>query len=210
MKRPRILLAALLPTLCAGVSSAGSPALVQWRADLATTEVRNLYLRHGDSANLTARLYLRGIPYNPTNAVAFFQTNGMGRAWWSAPCSIASNTVSIAWSPLLERADADLYPLVVRVDDAAWRAAALLYLRPAPGPEPDETPLILDFGSIAYTNAPWATAQEAVRASSEAIYDAVTSIDSGHVDTVAEIRDTLLELIEQLKRINAQPGDNSP
>ena len=210
MKRPCILLAALLPILCAGVSRAASPALVQWRADLSSTEVRNLYLRHGDSATLTARLYLRGAPYTPTNAVCYFQTNGMGRAWWTAPCSIASNTVSVAWTPLLERAGSDLYPLVVRVDDAAWRAAALLFLRPAPGPEPDELPVILDFGSIAYTNAPWATAQEAVRASSEAIYDAVTVIDSGHVDTVAEIRDTLLGLIEQLKRINTQPGDNSP
>lgn len=197
----------LLGGLC---RAADPPTLVEWRADLSTTEVRNLYLRHGDSATLTARLYLRGVPYTPTNAVCYFQTNGMGRAWWSAPCSIASNTVSVAWTPLLERAGADLYPLVVRVDDAAWRAAALLYLRPAPGPEPDETPFILDFGTVAYTNAPWATAQEAVRASSEAIYDAVTSIDSGHVDTVAEIRDTLLELIEQLKRINTQPGDNSP
>ena len=210
MNRRRTILAALLLTLCAGLAAASSPQLVQWRADLSSTEVRNLYLRHGDSATLTARLYLRGVPYNPTNAVAFFQTNGMGRAWWSAPCSIASNTVSVAWTPLLERAGADLYPLVVRVDDAAWRAAALLYLRPAPGPEPDETPFILDFGSVAYTNAPWATAPEAVRASSEAIYDAVTAIDSGHVDTVAEIRDTLLELIEQLKRINTQPRDNSP
>lgn len=210
MKRPCILLAALLPILCAGVSRAASPALVQWRADLSSTEVRNLYLRHGDSATLTARLYLRGAPYTPTNAVCYFQTNGMGRAWWTAPCSIASNTVSVAWTPLLERAGSDLYPLVVRVDDAAWRAAALLFLRPAPGPEPDELPVILDFGSIAYTNAPWATAQEAVRASSEAIYDAVTVIDSGHVDTVAEIRNTLLGLIEQLKRINTQPGDNSP
>lgn len=210
MKRPRIILAALLLTLCTGVSSSAAPQLVQWRSDLSSTEVRNLYLRHGDSATLTARLYLRGVPYNPTNAVCYFQTNGMGRAWWTAPCSIASNTVSVAWTPLLERAGSDLYPLVVRVDDAAWRAAALLFLRPAPGPEPDELPVILDFGSIAYTNAPWATAQEAVRASSEAIYDAVTVIDSGHVDTVAEIRDTLLELIEQLKRINTQPGDNSP
>ena len=210
MKRPCILLAALLPILCAGVSRAASPALVQWRADLSSTEVRNLYLRHGDSATLTARLYLCGAPYTPTNAVCYFQTNGMGRAWWTAPCSIASNTVSVAWTPLLERAGSDLYPLVVRVDDAAWRAAALLFLRPAPGPEPDELPVILDFGSVAYTNAPWATAQEAVRASSEAIYDAVTVIDSGHVDTVAEIRDTLLGLIEQLKRINTQPGDNSP
>lgn len=209
MKRSCILLAAVLLPLCAGVSRAESPRLVQWRADLSSTEVRNLYLRHGDSATLTARLFLRGVPYTPTNAVCYFQTNGMGRAWWTAPCSIASNTVSVAWNPLLERTDADLYPLVLRVDDAAWRAAALLYLRPAPGPEPDELPVILDFGLIAYTNAPWATAQEAVRASSEAIYDAVTVIDSGHVDTVAEIRDTLLELIEQLKRINA-PGEHTP
>lgn len=209
--RPRhAILAALLLTICAGLAAAASPQLVQWRADLSSTEVRNLYLRHGDSATLTARLFLRGVPYTPTNAVCHFQTNGMGRAWWTAPCSIASNTVSVAWTPLLERAGSDLYPLVVRVDDAAWRAAALLYLRPAPGPEPDEEPFILDFGTVTYTNAPWATAQEAVRASSEAIYDAVVTIDSGHVDTVAEIRDTLLELIEKLKYINEQPGTHTP
>ena len=68
-----------------------------------------------------------------------------------------------------------------------------------------------DFGTVAYTNAPWATAAEAVRASSEAIYGAVSTIDSGQVDTVAEIRDVLVELIEKLKLINqTQPGDHTP
>lgn len=207
MKRLCLALAALLPALCGG---AAAPADLTWRADLSTTEVRNLYLRHGDSANLTARLYLRGVPYTPTNAVCFYQTNGMGRVWWSLPCSIASNTVTAAWTPLSDRGAA-FNPILFRIDEAAYRAAAILHLRASPGPEPDAETFVLNFGTIAYTNAPWATSAQAVAASAEAIYDAVTVLDSGHVDTVSEIRDTLLELIEQLKRINQpQPGEYTP
>lgn len=150
--------AALLLAICAGLADgADAPALVEWRADLSTTEVRNLYLRHGDSATLRARLYLRGKPYNPTNVVCFFATNGLASPqWWTAPATIASNTVSASWSPLLERGDVDIYPLVLQIDDRAYRAAAMLYLRASPGPEPDRAPFVIDFASVAYTNAPWA------------------------------------------------------
>ena len=156
MKRHCALLAALLLPLCAAAADQ------VWRADLATTEVRNLYLRHGESAELTARLYLRGTPYAPTNAVAYYQTNGMAQAWWSAPCSIASNTVSVAWTPALDPG-ADLVSLLIRLDDSAYRAAAMLYLRPSPGAEPNILPAPtqwIDFDKIAWTNAPWALAAD--------------------------------------------------
>ena len=152
MNRHCALLAALLPALCVAAADQ------VWRADLATTEVRNLYLRHGESADLTARLYLRGTPYAPTNAVAYYQTNGMAQAWWSAPCSIASNTVSVAWTPALDPG-ADLVSLLIRLDDSAYRAAAMLYLRPSPGAEPNILPAPtqwIDFDKVAWTNAPWA------------------------------------------------------
>ena len=205
MKRPCILLAALLPILCAGVSRAASPALVEWRADLSTTEVRNLYLRHGDSATLRARLYLRGMPYNPTNAVCFFSTNGLASPrWWTAPSTIASNTVSVAWTPLLERAGASVYPLVLRLDESAYRAAAMLYLRSSPGETPAADGFVLDFDAIAYTNAPWATPRDAARAAAEAIRDAVSAISTGDADTIDETHDLLLELIETLKQIQPE------
>ena len=152
MIRPCTLLAALLLPLCVRAADQ------VWRADLATTEVRNLYLRHGESADLTARLFLRGAPYAPTNAVAYYQTNGMAQAWWSAPCSITSNTVSVAWTPALDPG-ADLVSLLIRLDDSAYRAAAMLYLRPSPGAAPNVLPpptQWLDFDKIAWTNAPWA------------------------------------------------------
>lgn len=195
---------ALAALLLAGVSRAASPALVQWRADLSSTEVRNLYLRHGDSATLTARLYLRGQPYNPTNAVCYFSTNGLASAqWWTAPCSIASNTVSVAWTPLLERAGASVYPLVLRLDESAYRAAAMLYLRSSPGETPAADGFVLDFDAIAYTNAPWATPRDAARAAAEAIRD-VVSISTGDADTIDETHDLLLELIESLKQIQPE------
>lgn len=148
--------AALLLPLCAVAADQ------VWRAELATTEVRNLYLRHGESADLTARLYLRGRAYEPTNALAFYQTNGMAQAWWSAPARIASNTVSVAWTPALDPG-ADIVSLLIRLDDSAYRAAAMLYLRPSPGAEPNILPAPtqwIDFDKIAWTNAPWALATD--------------------------------------------------
>ncbi len=202
MKRLCLALAALLLPLFA---AAAAPALVEWRADLSTTEVRNLYLRRGDSATLRARLYLRGQPYNPTNAVCYFSTNGLASAqWWTAPCSIASNTVSVAWTPLLERAGASVYPLVLRLDESAYRAAAMLYLRSSPGETPAADGFVLDFGAVAYTNAPWATPRDAARAAADAIRDAVSAISTGGADTIDETHDLLLELIETLKQIQPE------
>ena len=201
MKRLCLALAALLPALC----GAAAPAFLEWRADLSTTEVRNLYLRHGDSATLRARLYLRGQPYNPTNAVCYFSTNGLASAqWWTAPASIASNTVSVAWTPLLERAGASVYPLVLRLDESAYRAAAMLYLRSSPGETPAADGFVLDFDAIAYTNAPWATPRDAARAAADAIRNAVSAISTGGADTIDETHDLLLELIETLKQIQPE------
>ena len=204
------ILAALLLPLCAGPAAAASPQLVQWRADLSTTEVRNLYLRHGDSATLTARLFLRGVPYTPTNAVCFFSTNGLASPrWWTAPSTIASNTVSVAWTPLLERAGASIYPLVLRLDESAYRAAAMLYLRASPGETPAADGFVLDFNSIAYTNAPWATPQDAVTAAAAAVREAVEALSSGDADTVDEIGDLLLSLVQTLQQLQPN-GTRTP
>lgn len=205
-------LAALRLALCAGPSAgADAPALVEWRADLSTTEVRNLYLRHGDSATLRARLYLRGQPYNPTNAVCYFSTNGLASAqWWTAPASIASNTVSVAWTPLLERAGANVYPIVLKIDESAYRAAAMLYLRSSPGETPAADGFVLDFDAIAYTNAPWATPRDAAIAAADAIRDAISALSTGSADTVDDIGDLLLDLVETLKQIQPQNGNRTP
>lgn len=210
MKPLRTTIAVLLLTVCVGLAAgADAPALVEWRADLSTTEVRNLYLRHGDSATLRARLYLRGMSYNPTNAVCYFATNGLASPqWWTAPATISSNTVSVSWTPLLERAGVNIYPLVLRIDESAYRAAAMLYLRSSPGDTPAADGFMLDFNAVAYTNAPWATPQDAVTAAAAAIQDAVSALSTGHADTVDDVGDLLLSLIETLKQI--QPQGNAP
>lgn len=193
MKRPCTLLAALLLPLCA------SAADQVWRADLATTEVRNLYLRHGESADLTARLFLRGTPYAPTNAVAYYQTNGMAQAWWSAPCSIASNTVSVAWTPALDPG-ADLVSLLIRLDDSAYRAAAMLYLRPSPGAAPNVLPpptQWLDFDKIAWTNAPWALPADVDLAITAAV---------GAIPT-PDFSATNADLVATIQAVAPAPGD---
>ncbi len=156
MKPVRTALAALLLPLCAAASDC------TWRANLSSTEVHNLYLRHGESAELVAELYKGGVPYSPASAAALYQTNGMDMAsWWSAPCSIASNILTVAWTPELDPG-ADRVSILLRLDGRDY-PAAMLYLRPGPIHGPNVLPpptQWLDFDAVAWTNAPWALAAD--------------------------------------------------
>lgn len=201
---------AIAAILLAGLCRAADPASLSWRADLSTTEVRNLYLRHGDTATLRAHLYLRGQPYLPTNACCYFSTNGLASSqWWTARAAIESNVVSVAWTPLLERTGVNIYPLVLRIDESAYRAAAMLYLRSSPGDTPAADGFVLDFDALAYTNAPWATPQDAVSAAAAAVREAVEALSSGDADTVDEIGDLLLSLVQTLQQLQPN-GTRTP
>ncbi|MBQ6102998.1 MAG: hypothetical protein IJL06_04935 [Kiritimatiellae bacterium] len=185
MKPRCILLAALLLPLCALAADQ------VWRAELATTEVRNLYLRHGESADLVARLLLLGRPYEPTNAVCYYQTNEMAQAWWTAPCSITGNTVRVFWSPELDPG-ADVVSMVIRLDDSAYRAAAMLYLRPSPGAAPNTLPpptQWLDFDKISWTNAPWALPSDVASAVAEVASNTVTRVNGKTGEVVLSGKD---------------------
>ena len=156
MKRPCTALATLLLPLAAALlplcASADARA---WRADLASEEVHNEYVRRGDSATLRVAVYLRGRVYRPTTAVARYRAGLDSSDWLQAPCSIASNVVEVAWTPLLAPG-ADVVPMIVHVDGEVYRIPLMLYVRDSPGgDEPGERP-VLDFGAYALTNAPWA------------------------------------------------------
>lgn len=150
MKRPCIVLAILLLSL-AVPSRADIRA---WRADLASEEVHNEYVRRGDSATLRVAVYLRGREYRPSTAVARFRAGLDSPDWLQSPCTIASNVVEVSWTPMLAPG-ADVVPMIVHVDGEVYRIPLMLYVRDSPaGDEPGERP-VLDLAAYSVTNAPW-------------------------------------------------------
>lgn len=95
---------------------------------------------HGET--LEFRCTFRGFGELPFAAGAdirlWYQTNGMGLAWWSAPATIQSNVLSAVWSPALDPG-ADRVSLFFGAPSNAY-AAAVLRLRHSPGFAPGAMP----------------------------------------------------------------------
>ena len=95
---------------------------------------------HGET--LEFRCTFRGFGELPFAAGAdvrlWYQTNGMGQAWWSAPATIQSNALSAVWSPTLDPG-ADRVSLFFGAPSNAY-AAAVLRLRHSPGFAPGAMP----------------------------------------------------------------------
>jgi hypothetical protein len=95
---------------------------------------------HGEA--LEFRCTFRGfgeLPFAPGADIRlWYQTNGMGYAWWSAPATIQSNVLSATWSPELDPG-ADRVSLFFGAPSNAY-ASAVLRLRHSPGFAPGAMP----------------------------------------------------------------------
>ena len=95
---------------------------------------------HGEA--LEFRCTFRGfgeLPFAPGADIRlWFQTNGMGSAWWSAPATIQSNVLTATWSPALDPG-ADRVSLFFGAPSNAYASAALR-LRHSPGFAPGTMP----------------------------------------------------------------------
>ena len=118
---------------------------------------------HGSSIDFAVTL--RGYTEPPIAAGAdlrmWFQTNGMGKAWFSAPASLDGNVITSTFGPAQDTG-ADRVSLFFGAPSNAF-APAVLRLTHAPGFRPNALPLpvqTLDFTTVAYTNAPWLTGAE--------------------------------------------------
>lgn len=79
------------------------------------------------------------LPFAPGADIRlWYQTNGMGSAWWSASATIQSNVLSATWSPALDPG-ADRVSLFFGAPSNAY-AAAVLRLRHSPGFAPGAMP----------------------------------------------------------------------
>ena len=95
---------------------------------------------HGETIDFSATF--RGFGELPFASGAdirlWYQTNGMGSAWWSVPAIVQSNVLSATWSPALDPG-ADRVSLFFGAPSNAY-AAAVLRLRHSPGFAPGTMP----------------------------------------------------------------------
>ena len=95
---------------------------------------------HGETIDFSATFRGFGeLPFAPGADIRlWYQTNGMGSAWWSVPATIQSNVLSATWSPALDPG-ADRVSLFFGAPSNAY-ASAVLRLRHSPGFAPGTMP----------------------------------------------------------------------
>jgi len=146
---------------------AATPLQLRWTAELSDPKPYNAVLFAGESADLqaTLKLYGRAVALEDTaTAALYYQTNGMGSAWWQSPATVTTaGVVTASWTPALD-AGADLYRWHLGVANAAsstvYRAFGAFRMQPSPGAAPNVlAPPVrwIDFDLVAISNAPWAT-----------------------------------------------------
>ena len=133
---------------------------------------------HGETINLTATFNGFGeLPCAPGADIRlWYQTNGMGSAWWSVPATIQSNVLSATWSPALDPG-ADRVSLFFGAPSNVY-ASAVLRLRHSPGYTPSVLTLPvqwLDFSAVEIANAPYYTKAETESKIAESTISAVKS-----------------------------------
>lgn len=77
---------------------------IEWTRRPDSTTPANFTAHHGET--LEFRCEFRGfgeLPFGDGGDVRlYFQTNGMGEAWWSAPATVSSNEVRAVWGPEMD------------------------------------------------------------------------------------------------------------
>ena len=151
-----------LSTAFAAVLAAVLQAAVPivWKSDVAKPETERREAFHGTTLELEATLVADGRPLAVTNGEAwvYWQTNGMGVAFWSADAAVSGNVVRATFTPEMDPGAAVVNGFLGTPREQY--AAFQLRFRPSPGAEPNVLlpPVVtLDFARVTVTNAPWAT-----------------------------------------------------
>ena len=119
---------------------------------------------HGETLSFSATFRGFGeLPFSPGADIRlWYQTNGMGRAWWSVPATVSSNVLSATWSPALDPG-ADRVSLFFGAPSNAY-AAAVLRLRHSPGFAPGAMPAPESFHESDPVFAEWLATGTVARA----------------------------------------------
>lgn len=141
------------------------PAAVPLRWTVETNRVQPAQFEayHGETIEFEATVNTYGKPLEAAfNPAFYWQTNGMGSAYWTAPATLSNHVLRATWSPTND-VGASVYSCFIGCPGEIYRAAFQLRLRPSPGAVPAELPLpvkTLDFAQVQVLNSPYFTRQE--------------------------------------------------
>lgn len=145
------------------LASLSCPAAVplSWTVETSRATPATFEAYQGETIEFSAALQSGGKPLAaPSDYSLYWQTNGMGNAWWSAPCTppaTPTNVLFATWSPTNE-VGARAYNCFIGKPGSIYHAAFQLRLRPSPGATPNELPLprkVIDFATVTVLNPPW-------------------------------------------------------
>ena len=151
------ILTAALTTVCA---HAAVP--LKWTVETSRVQPVTFEAYHGEALSLEATLQSYGKPVADTlqDVRLYWQTNGMGSAYWSAPASASGNVLRATWTPAMDTGANAVYGFI-GVAGENYRASFQLRMRSSPGAVPNELELPrkhIDFAEVEVKNAPWASA----------------------------------------------------
>lgn len=137
-------------------SSAAVP--LKWTVETTRATPAQFEAYQGETLALEATLQSSGKPVEMSGIAAlYWQTNGMGSAYWEATAAVNSNRLSAVWTPEMD-VGARVYNCFIGQPGKIYRAAFQLRLRPSPGALPNVLPLpvpVIDFAKVRVLNPPW-------------------------------------------------------
>lgn len=146
----------LVGMLSALALSAAVP--IRWTVETSRVQPAQFESFKGESITLEAAMQSYGKPLAIEGEPhLYWQTNGMGAAWWTAPAAVSSNVLSATWTPEMD-CGATAYTCFLGVTGSIYRAAFQLRVRHAPGDIPNELPLptpTIDFDRVTVLHPPW-------------------------------------------------------
>ena len=153
LKTPRRPLAAALLAACAlypapralqaahPIQIPPPPVPLRWTVETSRAQVAQFEAYRGETLLLEAEMRSYGKPFSEVlQPDLYWQTNGMGNAWWKAPATFEGNVCRAFWTPTND-CGAAAYNCFIGGPDATYRAAFRLRMLPSPGYTPNHLKL---------------------------------------------------------------------
>ena len=114
---------------------------IRWTVETSRAQVAQFEAYRGETLDLEATMKSYGSPLaTPVQPSLYWQTNGMGAAWWTAPATASGNVIRATWSPTND-CGGTVYNCFIGQAGGNYRAAFRLRMLPSPGYTPNLLPL---------------------------------------------------------------------
>ena len=191
-------IAIVLQTAVCSLHSASAAVPLRWIVETSKVIPASFEAYQGETISFDAIMNTYGKPLAEglDNPRIYWQTNGMGSVYWSAPATAVSNVLKATWHPQMD-VGARIYNCFIGVTGSIYRAAFQLRMRPSPGADPEYLPLptqLIDFSRVKVLNPPWPT-------------NDLTSAVASNAAAIASHSSQLSQLFKSISDIPPPPGN---